>query len=699
MSASIQRRLVGFLMCSAILLSYLPGSFGQPQGLHAAISADPDEEIVYVDAGGVIRVLDTRVSGSNPEVKWVSPVGGWRDFALGDVNLDGDQEIIAIGGGSADGVVAIYDPVIASGPIKPDQKINGIPWDLLFVYYPPGQPVLVETGNFDSNVAGNAPNEIIFFYEIRPGDKESPDDRLRMVVLKANSQTPDGRGWLEHLSQKYEENWEFVTIGNVDGSGTDEFGVVSEDDSNLQVFRVDNGLRRIHEYGSDSRPPKAISIGQWEDGGREEFVFIRDKAAPDLDSMFVQKWEGDNDFTDIAKDKFEPAPRYSFFTNINDNDDEELVMLRSVPEDKTLARMIVRGRKKNDIPSDLEVRLDSDNGYRDGAGGDIDGDGREEIVLIRDNKILIFFEAERSARTSSYALSTNRRSVAIGDLDAKGFVSGPQFGSDKGRVDVTLEAGGTTKREVVNLTNTAGTEPIPYTASVVNNPSWLTVSAASNQTPVTLLLDFNTTGLAAGDYSTQVEIRSSNTSVVNQPYKIDVALKVTAALLAVTPASLTFSYPCTGTTTIANQSFTINGTAGLRYTAAILESPEVVAARSMLTGTIYNAYMADEKTLILRDEAGNEAPIDLSAEILASSTQGDWPSGVPWLSASSRNFTIPDTITLSATRVPTGTTPSQDALVVIVADSRAGAPPGNVRIVDVSIFCASTTIHLPIIGR
>lgn len=690
-----RHRLLAQLILVALLSSFVPGLPGQPWAVEASTSADPNEEIVYIDNTGVIRVLDTTQTGGTPEVKWVSPIGGFRDFALGDVNNDTDLEIIAIGGGSTDGKLVVYDPVAASGIVSdPNQKINGIPWDTLYITNTLGTPEMVDVGNFDTNVPGD---EIIYFYEIRPADKEQPDDSQRMIILKANSQTPTGRGWVRHLTAKYEEKWETLAVGNLDNANTDEFVISSEDFRILNAFRVDGGLQRLYDYGSDSKPPKMVTVGQWEEGGREEMAFVRDNAAP-LPSLYVLRYQSGTSFDESYTEPFEPAPRFGFFANINSNKDEELVLLRSVDEKISQARMIVRGRNKSDIPAELEQGLDKDNGYRAGAGGDIDGDGKDEIVLIRDNKILVFYEAERSAKTNSYSLPTDRRSIVIGDLDKIGFVTGPQFAVSRTDVQATVEAGGPTKQETVTLTNAtaATTGEVPFSVSVDGNPPWLSVTTNSPTTPATLIFNFTANGVSAGDYSTKVRI-DSTANVVNKPLLINASIKVTAALFSIEPSGVAISYDCANSGPIATKSIGINGTPGLRYSTAILNPATMQVAAAALEGGIYNGYLSAEGDLVLRDGSDQETTIATSNLVTASALEA--PSEVGWLKASPVTGTVPSNITLTASPLISSTTKFAEALVVVVADSRAGSPPGNVRLATVSIVCASSTTHLPAILR
>jgi hypothetical protein len=426
-------------------------------------------------------------------------------------------------------------------------------------------------------------------------------------------------------------------------------------------------------------------------------AFVRDNATP-LPSLYVLRYQSGTSFDESYTEPFEPAPRFGFFANINNNKDEELVLLRSVDEKISQARMIVRGRNKSDIPAELEQGLDKDNGYRAGAGGDIDGDGKDEIILIRDNKILVFYEAERSAKTNSYNLSTDRRSIGAGDLDKIGFITGPQFAVSRSTVQASVEAGGPTKQETVALTNAtaATTGEVPFSVSVDGNPPWLNVTTNNATTPATLVFNFTGSGVNEGAYTTTVRI-DSTANVVNKPLRITASLKVTAALFAIEPKGLAFSYDCATSGPIPTKSIGINGTPGLRYSAAILHPATIQAAAATLDGDIYNGYLSAEGNLVLRDGSDQEAPIATSNLVSASAL--DAPSEVGWLKANPVTGTIPSNITLTASPLISSTTKFAEALLVVVADSRAGAPPGNVRLAPVSIVCASSTTHLPAVLR
>ena len=106
-----------------ILTAFLVAQFAVlllwPHSVQAATSADPNDEIVYIDSDGVIRVLDTQ---GDPLVDFVSPSNGWERLGLADVNDDGDMEILALKESGGTTTVAVFDPVVYKGALDPNKK-------------------------------------------------------------------------------------------------------------------------------------------------------------------------------------------------------------------------------------------------------------------------------------------------------------------------------------------------------------------------------------------------------------------------------------------------------------------------------------------------------------------------------------------------------------------------------------------------
>ncbi len=107
MNRVARHKVASWSILAALLLSLLPMAALQPavalaQGddvvKPAQTSVNPNEEIVYIDGTGYVRVLDVEAPNTPKTIQFVSPAGGWRSSALGDFNNDGDKEIVVVAG-------------------------------------------------------------------------------------------------------------------------------------------------------------------------------------------------------------------------------------------------------------------------------------------------------------------------------------------------------------------------------------------------------------------------------------------------------------------------------------------------------------------------------------------------------------------------------------------------------------------------
>ncbi len=170
-----------------------------------------------------------------------------------------------------------------------------------------------------------------------------------------------------------------------------------------------------------------------------ELAAVRETKLP-FPSLYVIQYANAN-WTDAYSEYNDPPPDAVWFADITGNNDDEVVVLRRVPaEVGTRPHLFVRDNG-NDVIRLGELRLDADNGYRTGTGGDFDGDGRDEIAIMRDSRIRIYTEPERSAEKVDFDVSTNSALIRAGNLDANGLADASRFAASPGMISDALPTG------------------------------------------------------------------------------------------------------------------------------------------------------------------------------------------------------------------------------------------------------------------
>lgn len=681
-------------------------SFNAALAAPAVAVADPSDEIVYIGGGDdLIRVLDPTTT--NVEVKWVSPIGGFREVAVGDVNNDGDMEIIGIRGDNPNGEVIVYDPVIATGSFSSSQKINGIPWAEL-ARIPLGvTPTLILAGDFDPNVPGDE----FVVGGMLPGNLK---EGYELNIYKNASTTSAGKEWAVHVGpKKFEGVWSRGTVGNVivePSAQFDEFAMINEDGGVLMAYSMANGFDNILTVGDEAKKFRDVAMGQWSQGtAGKEIVAVRE--ATGLVNAFYWEFSADVGLEEKDLDTFDPAFRRVTMTDVNASGDDEIYLLRDVPAGIDKPRLVSRNSGV-DGATEFEETLEDDNRWRALTSGDINGDGKGDVIIGSENKIAVYTNAARdSDNRDEYNVSTNKRSIVAGNLDAIGFMAGPEFEVDQSSVTATAGTEGTAD-VILHLKNKTTADAIPFIISAEGSPAWLTVNGQamnvspyqatgntfpdSNATPIQLRFDAQ--GLTAGVYRSRLVIDSS-AEVTNKPLEVVLTFNVLAAELKMSPGSIYVGTACTGTTEITQTTqISVTGLQGLQYTASVLEGFVVEDALDRLGGSIAGASLDESGALRLEGAGGAAVTLDVGAvEVNAAAVSSiAWPSGAPWVSASSIDGVVLDTLTVTTT-VSASNNDFQLAYVLLFGDPRAGSPPQNIRLLPV-IAC-STSALLPAVLR
>ncbi len=454
------------------------------QAVTIDVSQNTDAEIVYLDPDGMIRVVDPRPGSSALQVRWTSPDGGWTHIVLADVNGDGDAEIVAVRPEGDAGRLTIFDPVLAEIPDDHERFEGGIAWDILYSeLLLLGAPRLVITGEFAPDRPGV---EILVSHFLPEEERSNSRHQSRVLVLRPESGSTDGRKWEVMTRYDSEPDWTWGASGDVDGDGKGEVALIDDRAGDLSVFRVGESLALLFRNVTSGNVWRQAAFGQFTGGGGEELVAVRGASLP-LASFWVFRYEN-NTMVDHRWEAFLPSPHVVFLGDLDGDSDVEAIMLRNVrPELGARPRLIVRDSGAD--PLRFEVLLDGDNGYQSGAAGDIDGDGRDEIAIMRDSRIRIYTQPETDSTFEEILTPTNAQVIQMGNVDANGVTLAVSASPEV--VAFTYYpciADPGTRSATVAL---EGLEGVAFTAVLDGNPAWASVTPVSGQLPGSVRVTVN----------------------------------------------------------------------------------------------------------------------------------------------------------------------------------------------------------------
>lgn len=654
----------------------------QEEQLPTALNSD--DEVVYLDANGYIRVWDPQEPSGLETVRWVSPTGGWRDFTLADVNQDGDMEVLAVGGEARSGRLTIYDPVISTGTIIAEQITNTIPWAILFETTLAGRPLTVRTGEFDPDTPGP---ELALVYELNPEDKTDSDDETRLTLWRglANAGDMDGTAWEEmDLFVDVGITWEHMAVGDLDNALRDEVVLVDDSVGLVRVYRLEDlfedgraftELTLFYENKSVERPWLDGKVVRFVPGALQQMALAR-SSGPGTNTLWVLYYNTsvESNFADSYAEFLLPPPRTIFAGDIDGNDDDELFLLRDVPASAGVRpHLIMRNYNNEQTPlPTFEVVLE-DNGYTAGTTGDVDGDGHAEVIIMRNNNLRLYLTPETGTTTNPTNFVppalTDGRVVHAGNLDRNGYLKIPKLGVSSPQLVLQTYIGERISRQFRLSTVASGAPgPIPFTLTIPNAPAWLSVTPLNGETTADITVTGDAATLDAGTYEATIVIESTDPTVDNSPYTLPVIFEVLPGLILPTD-SLLIPLVCAAESQVIQRGLSLDGPAGLIFAAEIL---------------------ATTKSAIKSDTQQSVLPQSPSAVNIL------WPSAVTWVTATSPNV-LPATMELTFHPASLdGTARSGNAQLEIAFYSGATR---QTRTIDLAFFCVEQQIYLPLLYR
>jgi hypothetical protein len=699
-----QRRIFSYLLTAALILGQVAVFAAMPRSVSATeaeVSADPNAEIIYIDDNGVIRVLDTV---GTPLVQWFSPDGGWDQIVLLDVNHDGDQEILGLDNqGEALLRFAVFDPVLGQGATNPNNQINGIPWDKLFEGTVQGNGEYVVGGDFDVNIVGD---EFVLGYRV--GDISVV--RIYKATDVDANRRPAGRVWEVHFERAYPDiEYTFGIAGQLNGEGTDEIILFDpeSDITRMDIYRADQDMFLTDSETSSNDRFKFGATGHLVEDGPEELVSILTVSSPNRTSLRTYFLEGNGELEEDALWAFAPQPDWVFLADIRGNGDDEVFFLRNYPEGQDGARLIMRDdwgddqRQNTDLIEWGLMEDGSNNEFRAGAGGDVDGDGREEVILLRNDRIRVYHRPETGNDDTGnfndyFAATDNQRiNLLVADLDRGGFTSGPILQVSGNMIDAIVPAGTTSREFTINATNIGTGTGVGINAVVPPGNSWVLLNPTFATTPATFRVRFDATTLLPGTYQTTMTLVASQGDVQNNNFVVYLNLTVIPPVIEPNPPILSvYRLPQEfAEDDLITRSIVLEGSTDLAFRAAILGVPPLggdvlSAAMGGLSGPITGAEVDESGNIIIYDDLGNSR--NLGEQVSASATHTTTfmiDPNLTWITtATVDSGVVPAGIQLTMDPTVLGTGfARQYAVLIVVADTRAGTPNGSVTLVPIEL--------------
>lgn len=214
------------------------------------------------------------------------------------------------------------------------------------------------------------------------------------------------------------------------------------------------------------------------------------------------------------------------------------------------------------------------------------------------------------------------------------------------------------------------TQPVTVSASNTT-ASWLSFTSSGVNTPATITISVNPASLAAGTYMASISVSSS--TAANSPLLVPVSLVVSnKPTLAVSPSSLTFSAPASGSNP-ASQSINLTGTSALQFTVA--------TAPSWLSASVSSQTTPATLIATVNTKGMNQGTYSGSITV-TSPTAGNSP------------LTIPVTLNVTAPLVVPG--PTISAIVNGASYDTTGFSPGAIVTVFGTLLGPTTGVSFSV---
>jgi hypothetical protein len=524
--------------------------------------ATRDDEIVLLTATGQIRVDDPYTPAGYRPATWNSGAEtGWTRVATGDFNGDGDAEIVA----AKNDTIKVFDPFGQTGfaPVVFERTLGS------------GRNVsLLVTGDFD----GDGKDEIA----ITHADTGTNIQETLKVYDGGASGTADQ--WTIAYTEQFNAQWVDMVAGDLNNDGGDDLSLVRNISQGGKLLKSYNGRTwaALAEQNYNF-PWLALAAGNLStDYAGDELALTRGGVLGQLDSLVLFRWVSGTYADVVANPNYK---YYPYFTSVavgdlNGDNDDEVVLLRDPTEAGRASLIVVN-------PAGVAMRaFELAIGYGSTAWklvrtGDVDADGRDEIVVERGDAYWVYTAPELndaySPTTGSFyttAAFGNLPTMAIGNIDGLGVLQGPVLNVSPTSQSFDLEYGQASPIKSFTITNTGTADVLSWQAQVVEGGAWLQLDRPNDVTPGALGVSVNTSAVVPGSYTGRIRLTATGGSgtVGNSPQDVTVTLTLRGVAMVVDPLSLSFAVSYGQTSPVKQVTIrSAGGASPIQWQADVLE--------------------------------------------------------------------------------------------------------------------------------
>ncbi len=308
--------------------------------------------------------------------------------ALGDVNRDGDLEIVV-----ADRVGQVVIAEIDNFITKSAE------------YNLPGPNNITSSPKL-CNLDNDSPLEVII---------GGPDDKLYVLSDTLATQ------WSYNIGGAHNST---PALGDLDGDGRTEIVMGSDTDTGkVYVFSDTGSVQWSFDVGYNIKSSPAL--GDVDGDGALEVVVGRTRG----DTVYVLSDTGALQWSYFAGENFGDISTSPALGDLDDDGSMEIVVTRNSWDNNRVLALSDTGAlewsfKTEEGDNNVQPKIESTP-----ALGDLDGDGKLEIIFGCDNKKLFVLSDTGAVEWSFTAVGEIKSSPALGDIDGDGFLE-VVFGSD-----------------------------------------------------------------------------------------------------------------------------------------------------------------------------------------------------------------------------------------------------------------------------